>query len=158
MGLKQQSQEVGGRAPSLNLQVGEVATILIDCDKDARAVTRHALVKGGNCTGGGCKLCIAEIPKTTKMVVDAYRHDGGVWVPVAIWFRLVEFGRFGEVLPANGKAVLLCKAEPVIGDDGKPKQSNGRLWRDLTWTLQRQDTAGSMVTSDGEVIESAGLH
>ncbi len=155
MGLKQQSQSVGGKSEALTLQVGESATILVDCDREAREFTRHALAKGGACTGAGCKYCAADIPKSTKFIVDGWRQtDDGELVPVSLWFRSVELGRFGDVLPDTGKAMVRIEAVEVVGDNGKPKVGpSGRPWTDWRYTLLTQDSPRT-----GTATAPADLH
>lgn len=157
MGLKSQSQSVGGKSEALTLQVGESAMVLVDCDREAREFTRHALAKGGACAGAGngCKYCAADIPKSTKFIVNGWRQtDDGELVPVSLWFRSVELGRFGDVLPDTGKCLIRIEAVAVIGDNGKPKASpGGRLWTDWRYVLVSQDTprAGDTVTATADL-------
>lgn len=154
MSLKTQSQSAGGFAPSLSLEVGESARILVDVDRDAREHTRHALQRGGTCTGPACKLCAADVPKKTKFIVDGYRDVAGAWMPVALWLSQFDLAELGKILPDCGKCVVKIEAKHVLGDNGKPKVgATGKPWTDWSYSLERADTVA--VTADGEVIETA---
>ena len=156
MSLKTQLQSGGAFAPSLTLEAGESARILVNVDKEAREHTRHALQRGGACTGPACKLCAADVPKKTKTIVDAYREIAGAWLPVALWLSQVDRANLGKILPESGKCVVVIVANTVLGDNGKPKTgASGRPWTDWSYTLERADSVPvHIVTADGEVVET----
>jgi len=131
MSLINYAKSVGAvRLPSFTLADGSSCVVYVDRAQEPEHIALHQLAHGKRrCTGEGCKLCAAEVPRRENWIVHVDKEEEqGLVVPCALWLTKQQLGAFAQATDNGteaGTAAVLVQKVPETDEDGRKKPKPG---------------------------------
>ena len=141
------------RLPSFKIADGEAMQVYLDRGQDPQHLVLHDLGKAGKrrCTGPGCPLCAAEVPRRENWIitVEVMAADGSV-EPQSLWLSKRDLGRLARVLDTGKEggtaAITICR---VDDETSTTKRADGSSWTRLDFVGELACTIGD---HDGDTV------